>query len=337
MHELKKLTFSIVRDYFRDAFRPAVLSLTDRESLLGEWRRDAREISLSRAFVLSSPWGSVVEVLKHEIAHQYVDEVLKVHDETAHGAAFRRTCEMFGVDARARGIPESNEVSPLMDKIVRLLALTESPNRHEAEAAALAAKRLIQKYQIESVETGATFRFRHLGEVKGRVFEHERVLASILAAHFGVEVIWVSSYLPLLGKRGSILEVVGTHETTSVAEYVHAFLLRAANDAWTTHYETTDVPMRDRLPFLAGVMCGVRDRLTREKDAPASSALVHLAKEKTNEFLRKRYPYIRSVRHVGNARKESFGEGREVGRKITIRKGVESGAGPVRLLTGRSS
>ena len=130
MHELKKLTFSIVRDYFRDAFRPAVLSLTDRESLLGEWRRDAREISLSRAFVLSSPWGSVVEVLKHEIAHQYVDEVLKVHDETAHGAAFRRTCEMFGVDARARGIPESNEVSPLMDKIVRLLALTESPNRH---------------------------------------------------------------------------------------------------------------------------------------------------------------------------------------------------------------
>lgn len=52
-----------------------------------------REISIARTVVFESRWSQVEEVLKHQMAHQFVDESLRAADETAHGLAFRQTCE----------------------------------------------------------------------------------------------------------------------------------------------------------------------------------------------------------------------------------------------------
>src|SRR5690606_31547415 len=144
-------------------------------------------------------WGAVVEVLKHEMAHQYVDEVLGNCDETAHGPAFRRVCAERGIDARANGAPNadaaeaSNEERAALEKIARLLTLASSPNEHEAQAAMAAAQRLMLKYNLEvSAKTDARdYCFRHLGKPTGRVYEAPRILALILSEHFFVETIWV--------------------------------------------------------------------------------------------------------------------------------------------------
>src|SRR5262245_37984887 len=67
--------------FFRRKLGGAAILLSDAGSRLGRWVPDLRSIEIARSLVTEHPWGVVVEVLKHEMAHQYVHEVLGLHDE----------------------------------------------------------------------------------------------------------------------------------------------------------------------------------------------------------------------------------------------------------------
>ena len=60
----------------------------------------------------------------------------------------------MGVDARASGVPDAAPADAVevkvVERIARLLALAESPNRHEAEAAMAAAQRLMLKHNLDA-------------------------------------------------------------------------------------------------------------------------------------------------------------------------------------------
>src|SRR5580692_8280894 len=125
--------------YFRTSLTAPTLELVPTRATLGRWMAETRTIEISRALVVLQPWGAVVEVLKHEMAHQYVHEVLGESSQAPHGRAFREACSRLGVDARAAGMPASDRPGAMdgeekvVERIARLLALAESPNRHEAE------------------------------------------------------------------------------------------------------------------------------------------------------------------------------------------------------------
>ena len=61
---------------FRRALLPPQLGLTSVATKLGLWLPATRTILLSESLVMDRPWGVVLEVLKHEMAHQYVHEIL---------------------------------------------------------------------------------------------------------------------------------------------------------------------------------------------------------------------------------------------------------------------
>src|SRR4051812_30613659 len=86
LRQLGSTWTEINQNHFRERLRRPVFGLSEG-TRLGAWHGLRREITLSRALVLEQPWGAVREVLKHEMAHQYVDEVLGVRDQTAHGPA----------------------------------------------------------------------------------------------------------------------------------------------------------------------------------------------------------------------------------------------------------
>src|SRR4051812_33761071 len=91
--------------HFRDALARPSIVLGTSTAQLGRWVPDTRVLELQRAMVLSQPWSVVVEVLKHEMAHQYVHEILGERSETAHGPAFRATCQRLGIDPASSGLP----------------------------------------------------------------------------------------------------------------------------------------------------------------------------------------------------------------------------------------
>jgi hypothetical protein len=323
--------------YFKDALTAPVLAMTLSRAQLGRWHAATRTLEISRPLVISHPWGAVVEVLKHEMAHQYVDEVLEAKGETAHGKAFRDVCERWGIDAAASGVPkrggDAGERGRVIERVARLLALAESPNVHEAEAAMSAAQRLMLKYNIEQrllPRTGGDaqhYGYRHLGEPSGRVGEAERVLASILAKHFFVEVIWVPVYRPFEGKRGSVLEICGSPENLEMAEYAHAFLRHTASELWDDHKQKTrERSNRERRTFLAGVMAGFADKLSRQATTSAAEGLVWIRDGDLQRFYRARHPHIRNVRYGGQRRSPAFASGKEAGKKIVLRKPMQAGA-----------
>jgi len=330
------------------ALRRPVLALSDHERRLGEWIRAQRTIAISRRLVVSQPWGAVREVLKHEMAHQYVDEVLRIHDESAHGPAFRRVCEAHGFDASAAGTPvaggeAAGPMAVILRRIARLLALAESPNVHEAAAAMNEARRLML---LHNIDAGASpeapgYAFRHVGDVKARNDVGEKVLAGILSRHFFVSVIWVPAYLPLEGRRGRVLELCGTPANLEVAVYVHGFLMATGERLWRAHKRAAGIRSdRERRRFIAGVMIGFDEKLDagarQSRQTEAETGLVVHAKAQREAYLRRRYP--RRTSRGGSAIEQTpaYEQGRAAGRKIVLSRPFSTGPREPRLLPPRS-
>ncbi len=326
------------RDLFAGRMRAPQVTLDDADHRLGCWRAATRTLALQRNLVRTAPWGATLEVLKHEMAHQYVHEVLGIHDETAHGPAFRDTCAARGIDVRAAGMPVAGEGASAEDRISRrvakLLALAESVNAHEAEAAMSRARRLLLEHNLEHVPAG--YGFRQLGTPAARVPLSERMLANLLGEHFFVECIWVPAVDPATGREGKVLEVCGADENLAMAGYVHAFVLQTAWRLWKIHRAAARVRgERERERFTAGVVRGFADKLAEGARLSREEGLVWVGDPGVTTFLRKRHPRVRTVRFGGSAPSDTFEHGRAAGRDIVLHKPIAAGpSGEVRRLTG---
>src|ERR1700704_4897805 len=116
------------RTRFGSRLVPPVLVLSDATSHLGRWHSATRTLELSRSLVMQRPWLEVASVLEHEMAHQFVDEVLGVRGETASAARAAGS-----PSAAAPTGPEGDPAERVLDRIRKLLALAGSPNQNEAE------------------------------------------------------------------------------------------------------------------------------------------------------------------------------------------------------------
>lgn len=346
LNALKRDWEGVNYTHLRSSLRLPILRLSDAESRLGQWTRADRTIEIARRLVLEHPWGIVVEVLKHEMAHQYADEVLRAHDETSHGPAFRRACEMLAIDPAASGVPrlDGTTAAPeevrVLGRIHKLLALAESPNQHEAELATREAQRLMLKHNLEAHAAGrrAGYSFRHLGTPTGRLQAHQRMLASILGSHFFVEPIWVSVHRPLEGIAGTVLEVCGTEANLDIAAWVYDFLLATAERLWRDHRRAAGLRGDTlRRSFLAGVMRGFHKKLDEQQQENRREGLVWVGDPRLTAFFESRYPRRRSVRSQARAHPEAFAEGEKAGRAIVLNRPVTQGGAGGRRLLGSGS
>jgi hypothetical protein len=335
LRELSETWREINGNHFRGRMRPPAFALTELGRRLGQWNSHTRTLSIDRTLVIEQPWSVVREVLKHEIAHQFVDEILKVRDQAAHGPAFEDVCRRFGIDARATGMPAApagaDGGSPVLRRIARLLALAESPNVHEAEAAMKAAQRLMLRHNIDAAVAAASdgYAFIHLGVPRRRVEAAEHVLAGMLARHFFVEAIWVPSYLASEGRSGRVLELCGTLSNLEVARYVHGFLLETGERLWREHRRRHGIAGdSERRRFLVGVMAGFDEKLNLGAKENQREGLIWVGDPGLDAFLHQRYPRRSGTGSIGVRLTAAYQHGREAGRTIVLHRPVkESGAG----------
>jgi len=329
------------RSLFGGRLRRVPLMFVDGTERLGQWCSEPERIELSRRVLINNGWSTLVEVLKHEMAHQYTEQVLGVRDEGPHGPAFRSVCRERGIDGRAAGMPAGGDAGEdrqrVIQRITKLLSLAQRGDRHEAEAAMSAAQRLMLKYNLEHAAQPEShgYRFVNLGRATGRVTEADRILAALLAEHFFVEVIWVPVWRPLEGKRGSVLEVCGTEENIEFATYVHSFLLDTAERIWMKYRAERGLPGNaERREFIAGVMTGFRDQLRRDKARQVKQGLVWLGDADLTQFLKRRHPHVRWLRGAAKLRQPSYADGRAAGRRIDLKKPIKGAARPAPRLLG---
>jgi len=339
----------ILNSPYREKMRPPFFCLRDMKDRWGTWDGKKREISLSRSLVLNHSWAAVREVLFHEMAHQLASEVLTASHESPHGPQFQKACYLLRANPKASGKypPLDKRVSDerslsgsssLEDKILRrvkkLFALAESQNHHEADAAMSKAHALISKYNLDLLAKAEDRDFTSIfvGQPALRHFPEDYSLAHLLQDFYFVKGIWVSAYVPEKEKMGRVLEVSGTIPNIKLASYVHDFVRRFIHSQWREYNKDKGLNRHRQTDFAVGIIEGFRSKLEvqrKEKEkAKDPLALMKIEDPLLRKYMEYKYPHtIRFSRGFPSRDEKVWKEGKRVGKKLVIFRGIEDREG----------
>ncbi len=314
---------------------------------LGRWDASTRTITLAATMYNRATWHDVQLVLKHEIAHQVVSEIFGVQGDTPHGQHFQRACAILGISAAARhrlAVPSKSDASRLSDRIRKLLALGQSPNKHESERALAKARELSIKYNLRehTPRTPADYALRPLGPLYKRVPSFIWYITAILTEHYFVRYICrPQGAAEADGTNGDVrrvIELYGTLDNLDLAEYIYYYLLHEGERLWYVY--RIDNRLRNnrlRLSFLKGLYSGFRNKLDTERQQQqntAEAALVQRGDPALHTFFRERNPRVSRRQTKNRVDRASHHAGYQTGQSLNIRPGVTSGgvAAPPLLL-----
>jgi hypothetical protein len=343
----------------RVKLRPPIICIEDQKSKWGQWNPSLRIIMISRALIEHYSWDVVIEVLKHEMAHQLVTEHYG-HDHT-HGEPFLMACKRLGVASwatRAAGdLPESvpswkdrvlsDEEERLLKRAEKLLALATSSNEHESLLAMQRVRELYARHNIEQIQSLKQTEkvFLIINRKKKRIEASESMIFSILSEHFFVQIIFNELYDAKTQEKHKTAEIFGTRENVLMAEYVYYFLWRQIHALWDAYQAGAGKTVKSKKSYMVGVLTGFRNKLASSEEAGATQsclskiekqsikALTILAQNELDAFVRERHPRISTRRSGGGCRDQSaYHAGVADGRDIVLSKGITSQGGASRLL-----
>ncbi len=330
--------------YRQRLFRP-LLRLSNTPGRLGQWDAAKREISLSRPLALEHPWDDIRDVLRHEMAHQLAETLLAADGQPPHGPAFHQACLMLRADPAAAGgrplhkrLAEADPASadPRYGRIRKLLALAQSRNAHEAEAAMLKAHELMARHHITTLtrDPRRTFVSVFLGPPALRHFKEAYYLANLVQDFYFVQGIWVPAFVVAKEKMGRVLEVSGTPANVAQAGYVFTFVNRHIDRRWDEMGAHRRLTRYQKSDFAVGIIEGFRQKLEREQlpTTPAAErALIRLSDPRLSAYLRQRYPHTSHIRRGGGQRDlDIYQRGRQFGEQMVIHRGISDRSGKVK-------
>jgi len=325
---------------YLEKLRKPLIRLHDMKNKWGYWSREKREICLSRNLLFEHSWASVREVLVHEIAHQFVDEVFGCGNEPSHGPSFARACCLLRANPRASGTFStldqrmlSDAASP-EDKIVvrvkKLMALAQSKNQHEAEAAMSKAQAFIRKYNVALLadDEPRDFVSFFVGKPALRHFREDYALANLLQDFYFVFGIWVPVYVVEKGKVGRVLEISGTMQNVRIASYVHDFVQHYIDLHWDRYNRKQTLSRYRKTDFAVGVIEGFCAKLKAQKrDQPKQQdrmAVARIEDPKLKDHVVYKYPRISRIRGKALTMNRTIvNDGIGIGKQMIIFKGME--------------
>jgi hypothetical protein len=308
-----------------------VFALDDAMRRLGRWDAATRTLGISRDHLRVATWLQVEQTLRHEMAHQTVSELFDARSAKPHGALFDRACTMLGLNESESVSLRSNPKSErALRRIQKLMQLATSSNEHEAQAAMVAANRLLLHHNLDLQQTHecSSFVYRWLGTISGRVSLERKLIARILSDHFFVQCIWVQSSMAMSKKRGRVLEILGQGHNVELAVYVHDFLEATLKKLSENFQKTMSSKRRNRSSgreYRIGVLMGFCEHLEAQKQSYQEQGLIWTGDPALQEFLATRYPRRRSMSSSIYQAGDAHSAGRNDGREIRIPGAIPQG------------
>jgi len=334
---------------YRSRLRRPVIQLAEEKERWGHWDPLTRTLTLAFRLIENHPWAVVIEILKHEMAHQWVSE--KDGSDEGHGYLFHEACERFGVAPWARRavfdpsfplkawVTEhlDPETQRLQGRVEKLLALAQSTNSFEAEAAMQKVQELYARYNLNSLEatTIPDFITREISTGKKRIERHHFLIASILNDHFFVKVIHTTQFCPKQLANLKMIELLGRRANVEMAEYVYHFLANQIQLRWKLYRSETGTTARGKSSYYFGLLTEFRKKLEESEKRTETTSLVVTQDPRLTAFVKTRHPRLVSFgRGRGLRDKDSFRAGQREGRRLTLHRPVTSAQGFLnRLLT----
>lgn len=328
--------------------------LLDKGKKLGHWDPNSLEIYLHERLIENHTWDVVYEVLKHEIAHQYACQILNAEDAAPHGAEFQKACVAVGVHPDYRGRsgklpkflrPESSssdsEKSKQLRLIEKLLALAESSQEHEAQAAMEKANALIAKYNLQIVSSNVEQDYDYLQFKIGQktIPLWIKAVIGIVRQYFFVQTITLTQYDAKTNKTFKAVEFAGTSENLAIAVHAFQFLLERIPHFWSQYKEKTGAKRQEQRGYYIGLLQGFSEKLqagdqNQNKDIlkasghATTSALVIASDHALTQFYKERYPHAKTKKGVKiTFDLNAYIAGMREGKRLTIHKTVQNNDG----------
>lgn len=326
----------------RGLHRPPIV-VVEVDSFWGQWDAVERRLKISKKLIRNYSWDIVINILKHEVAHQMVSDLYDNND-VAHGTFFQVCCERIGLPNEFRK-SSLNFSDPLvanknlyntddadlviLKKVEKLMSLAQSSNEHEAMAAMEKVFELFQKYNLDRVEkkTKSNYVCLIINKKLQKISACQSHITYILREFYFVEVIFSFLYDALDNKVYKTIEVFGTKENVQMAEYVYYFLENKIESLWLEYSKTKKLTAKYKRSYILGLLIGFKDKLKKikiQKTSASERSLVCIEKdEMLNEYIAQKYPRLRKTRSTGSGIFGSiFEQGKTDGTKIVLNKGI---------------
>ncbi len=219
-------------------------------------------------------------------------------------------------------------ISAIEDRIRKLLALADSPNEHEAAAAAEKAQELMLRHGIELATVAASAHQplkvdEHV--VSGKVDPWRRILASAVARSAGGRVVWHADWqgprsqgrLLFYGPAGAV------HGMVDVYRYLEAQLTVISAAATAGRAERHVHGRTWRNSFLLGAVGRLSQRLDARRNASTqtsvddSRALV-LVTTAVDREIERRHPSLRASNYQPAVHKHAYAAGGQAAQTVDL-------------------
>jgi len=330
----------LLPESLRRSIRRPLFAIRDMPTRLGCWSRNKREITLSRELISGHRWDDVKEVLLHEMAHQVAHEGFQATSEPDHGDRFQHACRLLRANPAASGTyrplharlqqgEELKDRDRIVVRIHKLMALAESSNPNEAQAAMLKAHELISRHNVDLIAQGRDQDYHSifLGVPRLRHFREAYHLAHLLQDFYFVQGMWIQAWVLSKGKMGRVLEISGSRKNVRIADYIHAAICRYIDDAWAGYRGGNDLNRYRKTDFAVGIIQGFKTTLQQASATGWQGVDTHLPARiedpALTRYLAQRYPHVRAFSRRGPGHDARvLADGTESGRKLVIAKGI---------------
>lgn len=340
----QEVGLKVGRDRFQDqrgwASYPIKVVIFNNKSMLGYFDPSFYELGFHECLMHASR-EQLHHVIRHELAH-YITFIKHGETMQPHGNEFRAFCQRMGWGEevyratlcleggqQASGVEESS----VFRKVQKLMALSTSSNKNEAELAMIKSQQLLLKHNIES---------KYIGDegddkvVLKRIMQQKKEDAKIRSIARILETFFVSTVYNRAG--GFIyLEILGNAVNVEIAEYVATVLQVELDTLWNQAKRQALLKgMVARNSFFSGLAkgyCNKIQALKRDYESDITHALMVIEK-KLIHAREMAYGRLSSSRSSGSYCSKSSALGEKMGRQLNINPAVNHSSNKSQALIG---
>lgn len=303
----------------------------EREKLLGFFDSKYLQIGIHRHFLFLNDDKLLRNVIRHELVH-YLTHIQFGAIVGAHGSEFKNLCHSFGYgsdissatyedfEGELMSSPHDSK-SPVIEKIKKLLRLSESSNPHEAELALQKANTLLREHHLNPISEvpndEVIYHIKVLTE-SARVSAKDQAISEILS-HFFVKPIFNH------GRGIFRLEVFGLPHHIEMAEYLYEYLNQEIDSLWeATKKQYKLKGLKAKNSFIWGLCEGFMAKLkVQETTTSEIKQEILLFNHQVTTAFHQFYRSKQTAKLSGPGDSSSRNLGRDAGSKLSINKPIK--------------
>ncbi len=210
----------------------------------------------------------------------------------------------------------------IVDLIKKCLALSESPNEHEAARAMEKAQELLEKYNL----TMRQIADRSKDSPWHDMWDLELPIDQVDWKKYLIHYVATNNFCKVVLSGRKSIHILGKQMNVSaVVERSIWIMAQLESTVWleTHNYEGSLSKLKFRNSFLWGAVNRINERLKEAQKArmtasPTTTALVVDLRKETEEFARTKFPSLVSRHRYSNNDQEAYNAGRQAGDKVSL-------------------